>query len=87
MAILATLVETLQLAPVISMVLARPLPISALAVRWADVITLVPEQPQPNSGRVAGVHVEVAVPFVAAASRYLQSAVISTPHLNDVGAT
>ena len=74
---------------VIILVLARPLPISRLAVRWSSVITSVPKQ--AHAVRAVGVHVEVAVPFAIAASRYLQFvagvALRSSPHVNVVGAT
>ena len=70
---------------VIILVLARPWPISRLAVRWAVVITLVPLQ--PHCARVVGVHVEGVVPFAIAASRYVHVAARLIPHANGVVAT
>ena len=69
------------------MVLARPWPISRLAVRWRDVITSVPLQ--PHCALVVGFQVDVPVPSVIAASRYVHVvagvAFGFSPQLNDVG--
>ena len=69
------------------MVLARPVPISRLAVRWSDVITSVPLQ--PHCAVVSRFHVEGVVPSVIAASRYVHVvagvAFGFSPQLNDVG--
>ena len=42
---------------------------------------------QPYCAVVVGVHVEGAVPFVIAASRYVHFAARSSPHAKAVGAT
>ena len=66
------------------MVLARPVPISRLAVRWSDVITSVPLQ--PHCAVVVGLQVDVPVPSVIAASRYVHVVLQSEPvEVNDVG--
>ena len=78
----------LQSSSVIILVLARPVPISRLAVRWAASITSVPLQ--PHCALVAGVHEEVVVAVIAA-SRYVHVvagvALRSSPQVNGMGAT
>ena len=68
----------MQFFTVIFMVLARPWPISRL-VSETEMLE------QPHCALVVGFQVDVPVPSVIAASRYVHVAVRSTPHVNDVG--
>ena len=65
---------------VMILVLRRPVPISRLVPE-----TEVPWQ--PHCAVVVGVHVEDPIPFVIAASRYLQNVSKSSSQANPVGAT
>ena len=68
----------LQILSVIFLVLARPVPISRL-VSETEMLE------QPHCALVVGFQVDVPVPSVIAASRYVHVVVRSTPHVNDVG--
>ena len=68
----------LQILSVIFLVLARPVPISRL-VSETEMLE------QPHCALVVGFQVDVPVPSVIAASRYVHVAFRSTPHVNDVG--